>query len=290
MDEVEKTQVFSGGACNVLDATGRLLRNTERDAINDWLTAQDLYFFDPQIHPETHGREYDYALDHELEMRARAKAGVNLYEVSPRSFGGISSLEIAADLFRWQEPMVIYFSDGDSNSDSIPLHSDKGHPLFVPHGLHESKEAMRKHYREFIKNGNNMRKYLMGFAHELDTLTVDFSDQVYAGDTVISPDRLHAADLFQAVVKAASDQRVFVTFTGGKHARDELGNPRFIVPDDPPEVEMMALLDQYVDEGNALRRAIAELTQVNVFTRVVYTQRSAILALEEVLQIAAALP
>jgi hypothetical protein len=125
----------------------------------------------------------------------------------------------------------------------------------------------------------------MGFARELDTLTVDFSDQVYAGDTVISADRIHAADLFQAVVMAASDRRVFVTFTGGKNARDELGNPLFVAPEDPPQVEMMALLDQYVDEGNALRRAIAELAQVNVFTRVVYTQRSAILALEEVLRI-----
>ena len=45
------------------------------------------------------------------------------------------------------------------------------------------------------------------------------------------------------------------------------------------------LLDQYVDEGNELRKAIAELVHVNVFTRVVYTQKSAILALEELLRI-----
>ncbi|MBZ0303382.1 MAG: hypothetical protein K8J31_26805 [Anaerolineae bacterium] len=47
---------------------------------------------------------------------------------------------------------------------------------------------------------------------------------------------------------------------------------------------MLALLDQYVDEGNALRRSIAELVGVTVFTRVVYTQRSAIMALDEVLR------
>jgi hypothetical protein len=39
-----------------------------------------------------------------------------------------------------------------------------------------------------------------------------------------------------------------------------------------------------VDEGNALRRSIAELISVTVFTRVVFTARSAISALSEVLQ------
>jgi hypothetical protein len=47
---------------------------------------------------------------------------------------------------------------------------------------------------------------------------------------------------------------------------------------------MQALLDQYVDEGNELRRSIAELISITVFTRVVFTQRSAILALDEVLR------
>jgi hypothetical protein len=36
--EAQKTQVFSGGAYNILDAGVNLLRNAERDAINDWLT------------------------------------------------------------------------------------------------------------------------------------------------------------------------------------------------------------------------------------------------------------
>jgi hypothetical protein len=237
MDEVDKTQVFSGGACNILDARGQLLRNTERDVINDWLTQQGLYFFDPQIHPDTHDREYDFAVDHQLEMAARAVAQVNLYEVSPRTFGGITSLEIAADVFRWQEPMVIYFSDGIPDSDKIPQHSDKGHPVFVPDGLGESDTAALAHYHEFVKNGNNMRKYLMGFAQELDTLTVSFSDQTSPDDTVITPERIHAADIFRAVVKAASGQRIFVTFTGGPQARDSHGNPVFIAPNDPQEIE-----------------------------------------------------
>ena len=283
--EVEKTQIFSGGACNYLDAAGTLCRNNERDAINRWLSENGIYFFDPQIHPDTHGREYDYAIDHELEMRARAIAKINLYEVSPHSFGGITSLEIAADQFRWLEPMVIYFSDGNPDDDSIPAHSDKGHPLFVPNGIEDSEAAMQAHYREFIKNGNNMRKYVMGFAREMSTLTVNFTDQIHEGDVVITPERLHAADMFRAVVDASNNRRVFVTFTGGEKARDEKGNPRFIMPENPPEVQMLALLDQYLDEGNELRRSIAQLVDITVFTRVVYTQRSARNALEEILHI-----
>ncbi len=285
MASVHLTRVFSGGACNILNDAGELLRNTERDTINDWITEQGIQFFDPQIHPDTHGCEYDYNIHNRLEKSARKAAKINLYEVSPRTFGGITSLEIASDHFRWQEPTIIYFSDGESEYDGIPHHSDKGYPLFEPYGLTGDAKVTAAHYKEFIKNANNMRKYLISFANELSTLTVNFSNQTYEGDIVITPERMHAADLFRAVVMAASGQRIFVTFTGGPEVRDEAGNPLFVQPEKPSQVQMRALLDQYVDEGSALRRAIAELVRVNVYVRVVYTQRSAILALEEVLRL-----
>jgi len=285
IDTVHLTQVFSGGACNILNGKGELLRNKERDPINDWLTEQDIYFFDPQIHPDTHGTEYNYAVHSKIEIAARDAAKINLYEVSPRTFGGITSFEIAADHFRFHEPMVIYYSDGKDGQDTIPVHSTKGHPLFAPMGMENDETAMRAHYKEFIKNGNNVRKYLMTFAREMDTLTVTFDETPRKGDKVISPDRIHAADLFEAVVHASAGERVFVNFSGGMSILDEKGNPRFIAPDNPPEMVMHALLDQYVDEGNELRRRIAELVEISVFVRVVYTQRSAIQALEEVLRI-----
>lgn len=285
MVDVGKTQIFSGGACNILDSDGQLLRNTERDPINEWLTDLDLWFFDPQIHPDTHGEEYNYRKHHPLELAARQAAGINLYEVSPRTFGGITSFEIASDHFREHEPMVIYFSDGNKNRDVIPAHSDRGHPLFVPFGIEYSQKAKDAHYREFIKNGNNMRKYLMSFARQMDTLTVTFGTEDQHTDIVISPERMHAADLFRAVVIASSGKRVIVTFTGGSNTRDDFGNPMFLAPPNPPEIEKEALLDQYVDEGNELRRAIAKLVEISVFVRVVYTQRSVLLALEEVFKI-----
>jgi hypothetical protein len=77
----------------------------------------------------------------------------------------------------------------------------------------------------------------------------------------ITPERMHAADLFEAVVDASSGKRVTVTFTGGKAARDERGNPLLLAPENPAEAQLYAWLDQYVDEGNALRKAICELVR-----------------------------
>ena len=96
---------------------------------------------------------------------------------------------------------------------------------------------------------------------------------------------MHAADLFEAVVKAAAGQRVTVNFTGGKDARDAKGNPLLMAPEKPPEAELYAWLDQYVDEGNALRKSICELVRITVFVRVVYTQSAVINALEDLMAV-----
>lgn len=267
-----------------------MLRNQERDAINDWLTEKDIVMYDPQIHPETHGVEYNYPVHYHLEMAARKAAKLDLYEISPRTFGGITSLEVAADHFVEREPIVIYFSDGDPTQDKIPAHSSKGYPFFVPDGINESELAMKAHYKEFVKNANNMRRHMVNVAREMHSLTVTFGSHSSGGDIVISPERMHAADLFRAVVRASAGQRTIVNFTGSAEIRDEYGYPQMIVPENPRELVMKALLDQYLDEGNALRRAIAELVEISVFVRVVYTQKSAILALEELLKIKGLLP
>lgn len=290
MSTIGMTQVFSGGACNILDEQGQLLRNQERDAINDWLTEKEIILYDPQIHPETHGVEYNYPQHYHLEMAARKAAKIDLYEISPRTFGGISSLEIAADHFIEREPMVIYFSDGDPSQDKIPAHSPKGYPLFMPDSLFQTEQTMKAHYKEFRKNANNMRRHMVSLAREMNLLTVIFGDHTAGGDIVVSPERMHAADLFRAVVRACAGQRTIVNFIGGDKIRDEYGYPQMLVPEDPHELILKSLLDQYVDEGNALRRAIAELIEISVFVRVVYTQKSSILALEELLKIKGMLP
>lgn len=282
MKRVHLTQVFSGGACNIMNGDGQLVRNTERDRINDWITEQRVVFFDPQIHPDTHGCEYDYPLHHPLEIGARTAARVNLYEISPFTFCGITSLEIAVDHLRRREPTVIYYSDGQPDDDELPPHTKEGYPLFRPLGLDGSPEARQSHYREFRKVGRLMRRFMLDLAHELDTLTVTFGDEdARKGDVVITPNRLHAVDMFKAAIRAADGERVFINFSGDDATRDEKGQPLFMLPDAPNETRMRALLDQYVDEGCELRKAIAELVEIGVYLRVVYTQRAAIVALDE---------
>lgn len=285
ISKVGLTQVFSGGACNIRDREGNLLRNEERDRINDWLTDQKIVLFDPQIHPDTHGEEYHYPKHHVMEVAARKAAKLTLYEVSPSTFGGVTSLELAIDSHNRQAPTIVYYSDNDAGRDTLPPYSEQGYPLFEPDGIKLSPKAMKAHYEEFRKNANHMRRYVVHFAQELKELTVHLTDNTTDGDVVIHPDRMHAADLFEAVTAAAGGKRVMINFTGGRAAQDEQGVPIFIAPDDPPPMTMKTLLDQYVDEGNELRERICKLIDVNVFTRVVYTERAAIDALDELLHV-----
>lgn len=281
----KNVRVFSGGACNIRDGAGALLRNPERDHINDWMTEENVLFFDPQIHPDTHGTEYVFDVHFPMENMARESAIVHLYEISPRTFGSATSLEIGVTEFQRSLPTVIFFSDGRNHEDVIPSHTEDGYPIFSPYDIWGSEVAMRSHYNEMIKNANQMRKYLIRFAEILPALTITFSNETFEGDVVITPDRIHAVDMFRAVVRAASGKRAVVNFTGGEKALDEKGNPLFIAPPEPLETQLRTKLDEYVDEGNALRRAICELVRINVFARVVYTQETAIRALEDLMKI-----
>jgi len=283
--QADKIQVFCGGACNIRDENGVLLRNVERDDINDWLTSQNVVFHDPQIHPDTHGTEYKYEVHHPLEIAAREAAAITLFEMSPRTFGGVTSMEIALEEFERQQPTIIFFSDGDNDIDVIPQHSKEGYPLFAPYGIKNNAAARQAHYKEMIKNANRLRRYILRFAEDLHALTVSFGEETFDGDVVITPRRIHAADMFEAVTNAAAGRRVVVNFTGGDKARDQQGNPIFLAPDDPTPVDLRMFLDQYLDEGNALRRRICDLVRINVFVRVVYTQHTAIQALQDLMQI-----
>lgn len=281
----KNVKVFSGGACNIRDGNGALLRNQERDHINDWLTEQNVLFFDPQIHPETHGTEYVFELHFPMESMARESAAVHLYEISPRTFGSATALEIGVTEFQRSLPTVLFFSDGKNHEDVIPDHTSDGYPVFAPYDIWSSEVAMRSHYAEMIKNANQMRKYLVRFAEVLPALTITFSDQTFEGDVVITPDRIHAVDMFRAIIRSASGKRAVVNFTGGDKARDEKGNPLFIAPENPRDTQLRTRLDEYVDEGNSLRRAMCELVRINVFARVVYTQETAINALSDLMAI-----
>lgn len=284
LEDAARVKVFSGGACNIRDSSGALLRNSERDTVNDWLTRRSVLFYDPQIHPDTHGCEYEYEVHHRLEQAARSASQITLFEVSPHTFCGVTSIEIAVEVFSLEKPTIIFFSDGHEDRDLMPIHSKDGYPLFAPRGLNDSPEAMRAHLDEMVKNANRMRQYLMLFAEKLGALTISFSDRAYEGDIVIRSDHMDAARLFEAVVHSANGKRTNVNFIGGEETRDERGVPRMKLPDNLREMQLRAYLDQYVDEGNELRRAICKLVHINVFMRVVFTQEATIHALDNLLR------
>ncbi len=283
IDTADTVKVFSGGACNILDIDGNLIRNLERDDINDWLTTQGIMFFDPQIHPDTHGTEYIFEVHYPMEQAARKNSKVHLYEISPNTFGGVTALEIASSLFHYNHPKIIYFSDGSSRTDRIPPHSREGYPLFMPHGLHSQEAITKAHYREMIKNAASMRKYLIKFAEDLDSLTINFSNQSFDGDVVITPDQIHAVDMFQAMVDASSGKRTTMVFSDDEKYCDDKGNPIFVAPEDPAPEELKYWVDTYYEEGNLLRRRLCNLIRVNVYLRIVFTHDIAIQEMRNIL-------
>jgi len=287
LSTAQLTQVFSGGACNILSENATLLRNQERDQINDWLTSQRIIFYDPQIHPDTHGRDYDYYIHHPLEIAARRYAKINLYEVSPFTFGGVTSLELAADHFRYHEPMVIYYSDGNPDEDVIPKHSERGYPLFDPNGLDDkpSETLVNAHFKEMIKNANNMRRHLITRSEDFETLTITYGKPTVQTDVVITPDKMHATEIFRAMVRACDHELITVTFTEPDRKRDKKGNPMMALDENLTTAQKQVRLEEYVLEGNDLRREISQLVEVSVYVRVVYTQTSVIQALREVFNI-----
>lgn len=163
----DKTAVFSGGMSNFVDPTGKLVRNKTRDELNQWLNSQGIYFYDPQIHPDTHGRNYNYDVDGPAEKAARAAAKVLIYQIGSETQSIGTSFEILTDVAAGRK-VIVWFSG--------PL--EKGKPIFAPFGLEqlpvirngfghskkvEQHPAVTAQLAEFKKGGTQVRKELIAF-------------------------------------------------------------------------------------------------------------------------------
>lgn len=165
VSEIEKLRssgrqfVFTGGACNILHPQGNQ-RNPGRDELMGWLESQRVWFFDPQIHPSTHGRNYDYDIHGPGEKLAREKALVTVYELSPYSYGGVTIMEALTDGCKGKQ-VIIWYSGGPDSFD------DKGRPLFTPlttespNGI-AAANSMRKNLRDMLADYQNVH-----FCHPL---------------------------------------------------------------------------------------------------------------------------
>ena len=89
MQAGQKPALFIGGACNIQTANGPI-RNPGRDPLAEWLDDLGLSYFDPQIHPTTHGRDYIWEIDGPHEKLAREETKLRIYEITATTIAAIS--------------------------------------------------------------------------------------------------------------------------------------------------------------------------------------------------------
>ncbi|HRQ41283.1 MAG TPA: hypothetical protein PLD25_25475 [Chloroflexota bacterium] len=110
MQAGQKPTLFIGGACNIQTPDGPV-RNPGRDPLAAWLDEMGLTYFDPQIHPSTHGRDYIWEIDGPREKQAREEAKLRIYEITPTTIAAISMMEIMDDA-RHGRVTIVWFNEG----------------------------------------------------------------------------------------------------------------------------------------------------------------------------------
>jgi len=110
MERGEKPLLFTGGACNIQGLTAPV-RNPGRDPLAHWLDENGWSYFDPQIHPTTHGRDYIWGIDAPQEKKAREQARLRVYEVTATTIAAITIMEIMDDA-RLGRQSIVWFNEG----------------------------------------------------------------------------------------------------------------------------------------------------------------------------------
>lgn len=280
LEAAQLARVFAGGASNMIDAQGQNARNPLRDPVHKALSKANIAFYDPQVHPDTHGETYQYEKHGPIEQAARA-AALPVYEVSPITFCGVTSMEIAMDHLNSKKSMVVWFSNGVMGSIDWPAHDDQGFPLFTPLGLNDLKVQL-VHLQQMVRNANSVRRYFLEFARQVG-LPVTFEATGYAPRNAvrISQSEMHVVDMLQVLCAHLRGEKVAIHFYGPETTKP-------VMDVDPALLsggKARRYLSQYIDEGNAMRREVCKLLSVNVRTRVVFTDQAAIDAVFELLEL-----
>jgi len=156
MREGEKPVLFTGGACNIQQVSGPI-RNPGRDPLARWLDRKGWSYFDPQIHPSTHGREYAWEIDGPQEKFAREKARLRVYEITPSTIASVAMLEIMDDA-RWGRTSIVWFHGGRSFS---PIGLGDRDALRENESLRiEVGEMAYHHLVAYVSAGSQLRKEL----------------------------------------------------------------------------------------------------------------------------------
>ena len=139
--------LFTGGACNIQGLDGPI-RNPGRDRLHAWLDEQGWSYFDPQIHPTTHGRDYVWGIDGPQEKKAREIADLRIYEITASTISAVTMLEIMDDARRGRMA-IAWFNHGK---------------IFAPIGLGDRDELKG---REELRNqvGPMIHSHLLAYVN-----------------------------------------------------------------------------------------------------------------------------
>ena len=178
--------LFTGGACNIQDITGPI-RNPGRDPLSVWLDEQKWSYFEAQIHPTTHGRDYIWGIDGPQEKKAREVAKLRVYEITATTIAAITMMEIMDDAYR-NRTSIVWFNEGKT---------------FAPIGLGDRDEIMKNeklrqevgemvysHLVAYVNAGRQLR-------YELTLMVADCPHIIFAN----SFDELKAAIFYLVSVK-----------------------------------------------------------------------------------------
>ncbi len=149
-------QLFTGGACNIQDATGPI-RNPGRDPLALWLDEQRWSYFEAQIHPTTHGRDYIWGIDGHQEKKAREVAKLRVYEITSATIGAITMMEILDDARR-ERTSVVWFNEGKA-FEPIGL-GDRDELQKNEELRHQAGDMVHSHLVAYVKAGNQLRNEL----------------------------------------------------------------------------------------------------------------------------------
>jgi hypothetical protein len=144
--------LFTGGAANIQGPTGPI-RNPGRDALARWLDKRGWSYFDPQIHPETHGRGYIWEIDGPQERKAREIARLRVYEITATTIAAVTTLEVMDDARR-NRKSVVWFNSGK---------------IFAPIGL-GSREQLKENEALRVRMGKLAYSHLLAYVQAGDQL------------------------------------------------------------------------------------------------------------------------
>ncbi len=180
MQAGERPVLFIGGACNIQTPSGPI-RNPGRDPLAAWLDEQKVPYFDPQIHPSTHGRDYIWEIDSLHEKRARQETKLRVYEITATTIAAVSMLEIMDDARRGRTT-IVWFNQGRT---------------FAPLGLGT---------RDQLKNNETLRREVGETAYSHLLAYVNAGRQIRGELVMLLADCQHVtfADSFDEVKNAIS--------------------------------------------------------------------------------------